>query len=58
VQEVEQIVGVLPRCIETDDEVNGAVALGDAFEALTELGIAGREFDEGQFIGRRLQVVA
>jgi hypothetical protein len=57
-QEVEQVVGVLPRCIATDDEVNGAVALGDAFEALTELGVAGCGLDEGQFVGRRLQVVA
>jgi hypothetical protein len=57
-QEVERIVGVLPRCIEADDEVDGAVALRDAFEALTELAKAGRGLDEGQFIGRRLQVVA
>ena len=36
VQEVEQVVGILAGGVETDDEVDGAVALGDAFEALAE----------------------
>ena len=57
-QEVEEVVGVLPGGVEADDEVNGAVALGDAFEALAELGIAGGGLDEGQFVGRGLQVGA
>ena len=57
-QEVEEVVGVLSGGIETDDEVNGAVALGNSFEALTELGIAGGGLDEGQLVGGGLQVVA
>ena len=36
VQEVEEVVGILAGGVEADDEVERAVALGDAFEALAE----------------------
>jgi hypothetical protein len=55
---VEEVVGVLAGGIEADDEVNGAVALREAFEALAELGITGGGLDEGQFVSRGLQIVA
>ncbi len=58
VEEVEEVVGVLPGGVEADDEVDGAVALGDAFEALAELGVAGGGLGEGQFVGGGLEVVA
>ena len=57
-EEVEEVVGVLPGGIETDNEVNGAVALSEAFEALAELGIAGGGLAEGQFVGGGLPIVA
>lgn len=58
VQEVQQIVGVLSGGIDTDDEVDGAMPLGDVFESLAKLGVAGGRLCELQFSGRGLQVVA
>ena len=58
VQEVEQVVGVLAGGVEADDEGDGAVALGDAFEALAEEGVAGGGLGEGEFVGGGLEVVA
>ena len=55
---MEQVVGVLSGGVEADDEVDGAVALGDAFEALAEEGIAGGRLGEGEFVGGGLEVVA
>jgi hypothetical protein len=55
---VEQIVGILPGRVETDDEVNGAVALDDAFESLAEESVAGGRFGELEFVGGGLEVVA
>ena len=40
-EEVKEVVGVLAGGVETDDEVDGAVALGDALEALSEEGVSG-----------------
>ena len=39
-QEVQEVVGVLSGGIETDDEGDGRVTLGDVCEALSELGVA------------------
>ena len=39
-QEVQQVVGILPGGIETDVESNGRLTLSELFEALAELGIA------------------
>jgi hypothetical protein len=58
VQEVEQVVGVLPGGVEADGEVNRAETLGNAFQALTQLGIAGGRLGEGEVISGRLEVVA
>jgi hypothetical protein len=38
---MEQVVSILPGGIDTDDEVDSAVALGDAFELLLQLSVAG-----------------
>jgi hypothetical protein len=56
-QKVEQIVGILPRRIEADAEVDGAVLLGNAFEALPQEGIASGGLGEREFGGSRLEVV-
>ena len=55
---MKQIVGILPGGVETDDEVNRAVALDDAFEPLAEEGVAGGRLGEGEFGGGGLEVVA
>jgi hypothetical protein len=57
VQEVEQIVGILPGGVEPDDEVAGAVALDDAFEALAEQRVPGGRLGKLQLVGGRLEVV-
>jgi hypothetical protein len=58
VEEVEQIIGILPGGIEADDERDGAVPLADALEALPEAGIAGGRLRELEFVGGGLEVVA
>jgi len=57
-QEVQQVVGILPGGVEADDEVNRAMALGDLFEACAELGLASCGFDELEFAGSALEVRA
>jgi hypothetical protein len=57
-QEVKQIVGVLPGGVETDDEVNRAIAPDDAFEPLSEEGVAGGRLGKREFGGGGLEVVA
>ena len=57
VEEVEQVVGVLPGRVEADDEQHGPMPLGDAFETLAEEGVAGGGLGEGQFGGGGLEVV-
>jgi hypothetical protein len=58
VQEVQQIVGVRPGGVETDDEVAGAVVPDDAFEALAEQRLADGRLREREFGGGGLEVVA
>jgi hypothetical protein len=58
VEEVQQVVGVLAGGIEPDDEGDGGVAEGEAFEAVAELGVAGGGLGEGEFGGGGLEVVA
>ena len=58
VQEVQQVVGVLPGGVESDDELDAPVALGDAFEALAETAVPCGRFGELEFVGGRLKVVA
>src|SRR5262249_26016981 len=57
VQAVEQVVGVRAGGVEADDEGDGAVGLGDVFQALAEQGVAGGRLREGQFGGGGVQVV-
>ena len=56
-QEVDQVIGILPGSVEADDEVHVAVPLHDSFEALPQLGIAVGILGEGQLVGGRLEVV-
>ena len=58
VQEGKQVVGIRPGGVEPDDEVNRAMALDDAFEALQEEGVAGGRLGEREFVGGGLKVVA
>jgi hypothetical protein len=58
VQEVQQIVGILPGGIETNDEVNRAVVLDDMLQALSQLGVTTGRLGERQLGCGRLQVVA
>jgi hypothetical protein len=58
VQEVQQVVGILPRGIEPDGKVDGAVTLDNLFQPLSEAGVALGRFGELQFRRGRLQVVA
>jgi hypothetical protein len=53
----QEILGILPGRIETDDEGNGAVALDDAFEVLAAEGVAGGGCRERSIGGSRLEVV-
>ena len=55
-QEVQQVVGILPGGVEADDEVDGAEALGDEIESLAELVIAAAGLGEEQFGGGGLQI--
>ncbi len=57
VEEVQEIVGVLPGDIQADDEAGGGVAVGQPFETHTELGVAVGGFGEGQLGGGLLEVV-
>ena len=50
-QEVEEVVGVLAGGVEPDDEVDKAVALGDAFETAAEFAIAVAGLGEEEFGG-------
>jgi hypothetical protein len=54
---VEQVLGLLPGDIEADDEVGGAVLLGDAFEPLPQGGLAGRRLGELQLGSGGLEAV-
>ena len=56
-EEVEEVVGVLAGGVESDDEVDGRVALGDALEALSEEGVSGGGLGELQFVGGGPEVV-
>jgi hypothetical protein len=58
VEEVEEVVGVLPGGVEADDEGDGRVAPGDVFQAPPELGVAVGGLGEGEFSGGGLEVVA
>ena len=58
VDEVQQVISVLPRGVQADDERDLAEACGDLLQALAKQGIAGGRFGEGQVGGGRLQVVA
>jgi hypothetical protein len=57
VQEVQQVVGILPGRIEADVESDGGMSLGDGFQALAQLGIPLGRLGEQQFVGGGLQVV-
>jgi hypothetical protein len=57
VHEVEQVVSVLTSGVETDDEVDGAVVLGDTIEPLPELAIPLSRFDELKLVGSRLKIL-
>ena len=57
VHEVQEVVSVLPRGVQADDERDLAEACGDLLQALAKQGIAGGRFGEGQVGGGRLQVV-
>ena len=58
VQEVQQVVGILPGDVETHQEVNTAKLADDLLEMRAPLGITGGGFDELQLAGSRLQIVA
>ena len=57
-QEVQQVVGILPSGIEADGESDVGVGLGDLLEAFAQLGIAAGRFDELQIRGGGLKIVA
>ena len=57
-EEVQEVVGVLPGGIEADDESDGRVAAGEEFEPLSELGVAVGGLGELEFGGGGLEVVA
>jgi hypothetical protein len=56
-EEVEQVVGILPRSVKADGEVNRSVALGEALESLAEQGIAVGGLGEGEFSSGGLEIV-
>jgi hypothetical protein len=58
VQEVQQVVGILARGIEADEELHRSVPLGDLLQALQQLRVAGGRFGKGQLCLRRLLLVA
>jgi hypothetical protein len=57
-EEVQEIVGVLSGGIKADVEGDDVVSLGDAFESLTQLGVAAGGLGERQLVGGGLEVVA
>jgi hypothetical protein len=57
-QEVEQVVGILAGRSEADEEVDGAVVLDQALEALAEPGVAGGRLGEWQLGGGGLAILA
>ena len=57
-QEVQHVIGILPRGIQADGERNGTMTLYQDFEALPEQGVASSRHGEGQLLGGRLEVVA
>ncbi len=58
VAEVEEVVGVLPGGVESDDQVEEPVPLDDAFEALAERCGASGRLGDGELGGGGLEVVA
>jgi hypothetical protein len=58
VEEVNQVIGVVPGGVEADVEGGAGVAAGDEFEALPELVVALGGLGEGQLGGGGLEVVA
>ena len=58
VEEMQEVVGVLPGGIDTDDEGDSRVTLGEEFEALAKLGITIGGLGEGEFGSGGLKVVA
>src|SRR5262249_50794495 len=56
VEELEEVVGILPGGIEANEELGRAVLLGEAVEALAEEGVAGRGLGERQLGSGGLQV--
>jgi hypothetical protein len=57
VQEVQQVVGILPGDVEAHCEVDGAELADDLLETRAQLGITDGGFDELQLAGGRLQIV-
>ncbi len=57
-QKVQQVVGILPRGIEADEESDMGMSLSDLFETLAELGVALGRLGELKVRRGRLQVVA
>ena len=57
-QEVEEVVGVLPGGVKPDDEEDGAMALDDEFETLAEFVVAVAGLGEEEFSGGGLQIGA
>jgi hypothetical protein len=56
-EEVEQVVGVLPSRIEADDKLHSTLSLDDTFEALTEAGVAGGGLGELEFLSSGLKIL-
>ena len=58
VEEVQQVGGARSGGSNAEEEVNGVVSLGELLQLLLELGLAVGVFDEGEFGGGELEVVA
>ena len=58
VQEVQQVVGILPGDVETHQEVDTAKLADDLLETRAQLGITDGGFDELQLAGSLFQIVA
>ena len=57
-QEVQQIVAILPGSIKPDHELHRPMPLHDLLQPLAKLLITGRRLSERQLRPRRLQIVA
>jgi len=57
VKKVEEVVSVLAGGIEAHDELDRPVALGNAFESLSELAVTGGRFGKLKFVGGGLKIV-